>query len=63
MKKALYQNETENGEGQSPYSPQYLIDLRDQQTGRIGKSVGRLAVVGKDHPMFQDHCAYMIDQH
>ena len=63
MKKAFHQQKTENRKGQPPDPPEYLIDLRAEKTGRIGKGGGKLLIIGIDHPMLQDHSSDMINEH
>ena len=63
VKKAFYQQKTENRKGQPPDSSEYLIDLRTEQTDRIRKGGGKLPVIGIDHPVLQDYSSDMINEH
>lgn len=63
MKKAFYQQKTENRKRQPPDPSEYLIDLRTEQTDRIRKGGGKLPVIGIDHPVLQDYSSDMINEH
>ena len=52
------------GKGQ-PADPSQHSDRseRPSRLARVGKGIGKLTVIGKNHPMLQDYSAYMVDQH
>ena len=63
MEKSFHQQKTEDRKGQPSDPPEYLIDLRTEKAGRIGKSGRQLLVIGTDHSLFQDHRSNVIDEH
>ena len=63
VKKAFYQQKTENRESQSSNASQHLVNLRAEKTGRIGEGCRQLIILGIDYSVLQDYCAYMVDEH